>query len=549
VVVACATVFHLRRRTLPRHLVVVFAIGSASLIAYTFTRPGGMYSGDESIKLAQSIAILDGQVALTYPGAALDPEKHHFPHGPPYAVIEEGRFYGVYSPLFTVPTALTWAVCGYWGLYVCPVLGGIAMLWYAMRLAHRIAPRLSALTIGVLVTTPAVLNAALFNEHAAACGLVAFALVHGASVRRGALLASGAAASLAIAIRPELVTAIPALIVFFVASADDGIRPAARRMGWMLVGGIAPLATYVIVNLATVGVPSPVMHATYVPLRDAAWGLDIVPAETVSLTGVAPVWLFVPLVLAFVPPRHARVCTLVLALAAVAWLVVDAIYLDRVTRDDFLHPAALLAATPLFALGLAHGPYAASEQVPLGCGARLPRALWLFAITGIVAMMAVNTSMGHGARIGARFILVYLPALAIVSMIVANRSRLLQAIAALAVALGIWAQLLEHRQLGRARGRSAAVVAALRSRPELHVFSGLTWGPQVAGPVWNEKQIFNSSSSIGPLLAEIKRRGSTTVLELVGGLDQWQKLGKAPRVEQVPIDLGTPRVRVYRFVE
>ncbi|MBA3502375.1 MAG: hypothetical protein H0T65_18570, partial [Deltaproteobacteria bacterium] len=173
----------------------MFAACSLVLVAYTFTRPTGMYSGDESIKLAQSIAILDGQIELTYAGAELDPNRHHFPHGPPWVVIERGRFYGVYSVLFTAPSALAWLVCGYWGLYILPLLGGIATLWYVMRLAHRVAPRSTVLVALLVMTTPVVLNAALFNEHAPACGLVLFALFHGSSPHRhrGLLLASGAA--------------------------------------------------------------------------------------------------------------------------------------------------------------------------------------------------------------------------------------------------------------------------------------------------------------------------------------------------------------------
>lgn len=525
---------------LPRRVVLVFAACALTLVVYTFTRPAGMFSGDESIKLAQSIAITDGQIELTYPGAELDPGRHHFPHGPPWVVIEDGRFYGVYSPLFTAPAAVGWAAFGYWGLYILPLLGGIGALWYAMRLAHRIDPRW-AIPVGLLVmTTPVVLNAALFNEHAPACGLVMLALFHGTRASRGGAIASGAALSLAIAIRPELVTGIPAMIAFFLAASPDGARAAARRIGWQVLGGVVPLTIYVAVNLATIGVPSPVLHATFVPIDRQEWGIDIVPADLVARTGVVPVWLIVPLVLALVPPRprfeSAR--TIVLAIAAVGWFVVLAVYLARITGDAFQHPAALLAATPLFVLGLAHGPYGED---------RLARGLWWFAVVGIVAMMVINTSMGHGARIGARFILVYMPPLAIVSLLVARRSRVLSIVAIAALALGLWSQFLEHRQLGRARGRSAAVVAALESRSEPFVFSGLSWGPQVAGPLWADKQIFNSGSAIGPILAEIKRRGHTTVLELVGGLEQWVKLGREPRLELVPVDLGTPRVRVYRF--
>ena len=544
-IVALATAFHVRRQTLPRSAVIVFAVCSVLLVAYTFTRPAGMYSGDESIKLAQSIAILDGQIELTYPGAELDPGRHHFPHGPPWVVIEDGHFYGVYSVVFAAPSALAWSVCGYWGLYIWPLLGGLATLWYVMRLAHRTLPGAPVVIALLVMTTPIVLDAALFNEHAPACGLVLFALVHGCSPKRGLQLASGAAASIAIAIRPELVTGIPALIVFFIAASTDGLGAAARRIGWMALGGIAPLTIHVVANLVTIGVPSPVLHETYVPLPRAAWGLDIIPSE-LEQTGVV---LFIPIVvavvLALVPPRPRleRARTVAIALAAVAWLVVEGGYLYRTTNDAFAHPAALLAATPLFVLGLALGPYRARD----GDDVRLARALWLFAIVGIAAMMMINTSMGHGGRIGARFILVYMPALAIASVVVAKRSRLLSLVAIAAVGFGVWAQVLESRQLGRARGRSAAVVAALQSRPEPYVFSGLFWGPQVAGPVWGEKQIFNSGSAIGPLLSEIKRRGNTTVIDLVGGLEQWAKLQRAPRIELVPIDLGTPRVRVYRF--
>jgi len=565
-----------RRRTLPRGALAVFAAGAIALTLYTFTRPIGTISGDEGIKLAQAAALAEGQIALTYPGEELDPGHRYFPLRAPYVVVEDGRHYGVYSIVFTAPSAIGWRLFGYWGLHVLPLLGGLLSLWYTMVLAQRaLGSTRWTIAAGVaMASTPVWLNATLFNEHALSCGLVLLALVHASAPdpRRAALIASGAALGVAVAIRPELITGIPALALFAGVLAR-GPRDAARRIGWMLLGGAGPLAVYVVANLLTVHVPSQVMHRDFEPIKWRMRGRDLYPADLERLTGVHGWYLFAPFALALIPPLPWRAverwrAPLAAALAA-GWLVVCARYLRAITGAPHQMPWALFVGTPGFVLGLMCGPYRLTARRGADGGERdggerdggdghggerdggerLTRALWLLVIVGLAAMAWINSSMGHGARLGARFILPYLPPLLIGSLAVAQRSRLLLGVGALAFALGLWAQALNHDAAMRLRSRDAALVRDIRSRPERCSFSGLFWGPQIAAPVWNEKQLFLGGPHIGPILREIKRRGDPGVLEVVGGVREWVKLDQEPRLELVPSAAGeSPYVQVYRFV-
>jgi len=534
----------------------VFAAGAIAMTAYTFTRPAGAFSGDEGVKLAQVIAVGEGQIALTYPGAELDPEGRYFPFETPFIVIEDGHRYGVYSPFFTVPSAIGWTLFGFWGLHVLPLLGGLLALWYTMVLAQRAlgSVRWTIVAGAAVLSTPVVLNASLFNEHAPACGLVLLALAHASapSPGRAALLGSGAALGVAVAIRPELITGIPAFALFAGAVAH-GWRDAARRIGWMLLGGAIPIAAYVIANLVTVGVPSPVMHRQYqhAVMQNRTRGWDLVPADLERVTGVTGWYLLAPLALALIPPLRwpavERWRAPIAAVIAAAWLVVCALYLYVASREPRHFPAPLFMATPGFIIGLIHGPYrspgAPDER------ARLMRALWLLAIAGVAVMVWLNHLMGYGARLGARYVLPYMPPLLLCTLAVAARSRLLLAVAALALALGLWGQALNHEEGMRLRDRDATAVRDIQRRPELHSFSGLFWGPQIAAPTWNQKQLFLGGRDIGPILREIKRRGYPAVLEVVGGVREWVKLDQEPRLELVPFAAESQYVRVYRFVE
>lgn len=545
------TWLHDRRRTLPRSVLAAFAAIAVAMSLYTFTRPLGVYSGDEGIKIAQVAAIADGHIALTYAGAELDPHGAHFPHRTPFVVSEGGHRYGIYSVVFTAPSAIGWRLFGDWGLYLLPLLGGLAAVWYAMVLAHRAlgSARWTIAAGVVLLTTPLAINAALFNEHALSCGLVMLALAHASVAAPGrlALVASGAAVGTAVAIRPELITGLPALALY-TGLLSSSLRDAARRIAWMILGGVPPLAAYVLSNYATLGVASQLSHREYEVVGWRIRGRDLYPADLHRVTRLPGWYIAVPAVLALIPPLRwpmiERWRTPVIAAAIAVWLVTLARYLHALPIPEV---PALFAATPLFLLALARGPYRFPAEP--ADAARLTRALWWLVILGIGAMLAINSLMGHGARMGARYLVPYMPALAICALSVAARSRWLLGVAVLALGLGLWAQVMNHGSMMRVRTRNAATIREVRSRPELHVFSGLFWGPQVAGNVWAEKQIFTGGAHIGPLLREIKRRGHPGVLEVVGGVREWAALGLEPRVEQVMIPFESPHVRVYRFVE
>jgi hypothetical protein len=542
---------HDRRRTLPRSALAVFAAIAAAMTLYTFTRPLAVYSGDEAIKIAQVAAIADGHLALSYAGAELDPRGVYFPHASPFVLTEGGNRYGIYSIVFTAPSAIGWRLFGDWGLHLLPLLGGLLAVWYAMVLAHRaLGSARWTIAAGVVVlTTPLAINASIFNEHALSCGLVMLALAHASVAAPGrlALIASGAAISTAVAVRPEIITGLPALALF-TGLVSSGVRDAARRIGWMILGGIPPLTVYVLSNYATIGVASQLSHRDYNLVVPRIQGRDLYPADLKRVTRLPGWYIGVPAVLALIPPLRwpaiERWRTPVIAAAAAVWLVTCARYLHGVPAPEV---PALFMATPLFLLALARGPYRFPDEP--ADAARLTRALWCLVIVGIAAMVVVNGLLGHGARMGARYLMPYMPVLAICALTVAARSRWLLGVAALAFALGVWAQAINHQSMMKLRTRNAATVREVRSRPEIHIFSGLFWGSQVTGTVWAEKQHFRGGAHIGPLLREIKRRGYPGVLEVVGGVREWVALDLEPRMEQVPIPFESPHVRVYRFVE
>lgn len=529
------------RHEMSRRLQIAFVVAACAWTAYTVTRPPGLFSGDEGVKLVQTLAVADGQLSLTYPADVVDPSHAAFPFRPPWVVNRGHRHYGIYSTNFTAPSAIGWRLFGMWGLHLLPLLGGLLALWSTLRIAQRVFARDGwALACGaVLLTTPLVLNATMFNEHALATGMLAFA-VYAAIIepRRRDLVLAGLALGVAITIRLELVAVLPAYTVM-VAMLAPGVRGAFVRLAWIAGAAALPVAIFAIAGFATIGVLTPSMDPTY--LKSVQLGRDgLAPKDFTKLTHVGVTLLAWPLALSVLHLRH-RVLRLVHTLALlgllIAWLVGCARYAeiahDKLPGRLFGH---LLVATPVLAVGLTLGrtPRDATQ------GQRIASAMWAFAIAGSAAVTILNP-VAAGLRVGDRYLLPMLPFWAIAAVAAVQRRKLLLVVAVPALALGIFTLVCNHGLMQRIRTTNADTVADVRSLGDRYVAAYLFWGPQVVAPVWPDKAVLGGEWTNSAILERIRARGETGIITVNNG-----KLTQ-PNLTRATIRTRGKRVSRYQF--
>ena len=525
---------------MPRSLRIAFIVGALAIAAYSFTRPRAVFSGDEGIKLVQVLALSEGQIKLHYPGDAVDPKRELFPYREPFIIRDGTERYGIYSITFTLPSFVGWWLLGFWGLYLLPLAGGMLALWYTLSLGYRVfRDEAWALACGgVLFTTPVVLNAAVFNEHVIATGLLLLAIARSSlpSPSRLSLFACGLAVGFAVTMRAEITGAVPALAAFIVVSSEDR-RDAIRRLTWIAVGGSLPVAAYVAVNLATIGALSPLTHADYGPHADRY--LTPLEPDLIGMTGVGTWVLGIPLALAFVTFRR-RTLELARRLAIVAvlavWLYVVVAFLSLMEMPALL-PGTLFLATPLFALGLAAGPYLQAGEP------RLAAALWCLAITTAVSIVIFYPA-GGGLRLGPRYLIPVMPLFVIASLVAARRSRLFLAAAIVTTLVGLAPQFYNHQLHGDTRRRNAEIVEDVARLPQRYVISEAFWGKQIIAQLYDEKVILSLPNPKQKVMSNIRAQGEIELIEVIGGLQKlwWQV---KPAVPQPPTTSG--KVKVYRI--
>lgn len=561
-VIAVAIAIAWRFRSMPRSLRIAFVVGTALLAGYTFTRPLGLFSGDEGIKLVQTMSLGDGQVAMIYPGSDVDPSRAVFPYRAPFTVVQGGERYGVYAITFTGPSLIGWTLAGQWGLHLLPIAGGMLVLWYLLALAWRVfEDERWALACGaVLFTTPVVLNAALFNEHAISAGLFALAIERSSRTNpsRRSLFVCGAALGLAVTMRLELLGAMPAVGVFvaIVSETREGGwsgKEARRRLTWIALGGLPPAILYVAVNLATIGAPVPMMHRDYADKSFEQYKDDLEPRDFWEITGgIGSSLLLWPLGLSLLAfrKRALEVTRQVVIVALIGvWTYACIIYLYELKMPERL-AGTLFLATPLFAVGLATGPHRepATRQPSKhrGCVAgesRLPAALWCLAVAGTASLL-IFYPVGGGLRLGPRYLLPMIAIWVIVSLVAARRSRWFAAAAVVTALVGIWSQWKNHELGMDVRVRNAVFVEDAARLPHRYVFSDAFWGKQVLAPLYQDKVILSAPKSQTPnVLNAIRARGETGAIEMLGGLQSFWWIVKAE-----PGAGNSGRVKSYRFV-
>jgi hypothetical protein len=535
-----------RRTALPASVRISFIVCAALLALYTFTRPAAAFSGDEGVKLVQALAIERGQIALTYSAQDLDPGRDAFPLQPPFALVHGGAHYGIYAITFTAPAAAAHAVFGFWGLHVVPLLGGLLALWSMLRLADRVLGSARwTIACGVaLLITPLALNAALFNEHAPAAGLMLFAVAQvalGGTCGRG-LLVAGGALGLAITMRLELVAVVPAVAAFTISCAT-GTHGAVRSLVWLAVGGLIPGALYAAVNHATLGVVSPMLHPSYLATFEGSRNADLAPRDLGAVTGIGKIVLLWLVALGFVTSQRPWLAWLrVFAIVGVlgVWSYAIVVYLRSPTTDDFA--AGLFFSTPLLALGLALGPRPIDPGLARD-GGRVAGALWCLAVAGTACMMVLNPLDG-GLRAGARYVVPLMPLWAILAVTVARQHRVLAATAFVVAGLGCWPQLESHRLVQETRERNAATLSDIRAIPDRAITSRVFWALQVVAPLWHERAILTAGRLTPAMLDALQASGEEAIIEIVSGLGSMTAAKVDPAYQST-----SGRVKRYRFVQ
>jgi hypothetical protein len=533
------------RREVPHRVLTLFVVGAIVWTGYALTRPQGLFSGDEGVKLAQTFAVADGQLALTYPGETVDPDRRAFPFYPPFVIKHEKQHYGIYSPSFTVPSMVGWRVFGWWGLYIAPLLGGLVALWFTLRLALRIfdSPNWVLATGVALLATPLVLNATVFNEHAPATGLVMFAAATASEAvtpRAWRLVASGFALGLAATIRLELVAILPAFAAFVALSASS-LRDLLRRFAWIGVGGTAAVTAYVIPHLLALGELSPSLHPEYLRTVNKKGADVIAPAKLKELTGVGINTMVWPFLLSLVPVRH-RVLVALKALATFVFVGILMYGSYRYLKLAADEPKRLIGhifiATPLCIIALSHGP------APRGADPRhrIASAIWSFALAGTAAIWILNPVDG-GLRLGDRYTLPMIPLWVLAGVAAVYRSRLLRILAVPALVLGVWAVVLMHERAQTIRSRNATVLSEVQRLGDRFVVSELFWGSQLVAPLWNDHVLLASPGVNARVLRAVRATGATGMTDVAGGL----QYHKAMLVLDPPTAL--PLVRRYHFVD
>ncbi len=144
----------------------------------------GFWINDTALKFIQLRSIVEhGEIALDWPGRAIDPEQAFGPITRGFFAMRDGELYSAYSPVFPALSAPFYQLLGARGILVIPLLGillGLPAVWrIAVMLAEGTASASRAGTWAVLSVafgTPVWFYALAFWEHAPAVGFSCWSL-------------------------------------------------------------------------------------------------------------------------------------------------------------------------------------------------------------------------------------------------------------------------------------------------------------------------------------------------------------------------------------
>jgi hypothetical protein len=482
---------------------------------------------------------------IPWRGHTVDPSFAFNPIPAPFAVVQDGRLFSQYSPLFATISAPFYLMFGERGLVVLPLLGALVVLAAVARLARAAGLNGPPAAICVAVAglaTPLWFYSQVFWEHTLSVACLLWALVFAIGFAREGgkrrLVLLSLCCALSAYVREETLLLFPVIWLLVLRGSRHATRRAVLGSAAIVLVSLVPLMLFLALATGSLGGHHVQSNLSGITTHLMARGrvfynlfLAVHPDRTMAwLVGLPAVGLLA------IRPRlsqgmHRRAFA-VLALLALAWGLV---YLGRFIASaspfvDLLHANALLAVSPFLLLGLlrrkptsADAP--SSDVSNLMWKACLGYALGYFAIAPEIS--------SQGIHWGCRYLLLLYPVLAVLAVegvaswqLLGGRRWSPRVVVVALAATSVLTQVFSLDLLRRKKLFSQALAGALHSRSETTIVSDIWWAPQEMYSVFQTKAIYyvSSGQSLPQLIQALSNSGVTNVLLAT-------KPGSLPNVE------------------
>ncbi|MCJ7619716.1 MAG: hypothetical protein MUP64_05815, partial [Anaerolineae bacterium] len=149
-------------------------------LAFIVLPKAAFFSSDEGLKLIQVQNFLRkgwSDFTIDYPGRWLDPDLSFVPINNPPPLMQGERIFAAYPVFFPLLATPLYSLLGYAGLYVIPVVSGLATVLVTWWLARLLGARGSSSILVLGLCTPLLFYSLLFWDHTLGTLLATVALL------------------------------------------------------------------------------------------------------------------------------------------------------------------------------------------------------------------------------------------------------------------------------------------------------------------------------------------------------------------------------------
>jgi hypothetical protein len=504
-----------------RHVYVIILIAVVYLIGLALLQKQGFWNVDNANKFLQLRAIVDSgykDYSIPWPGARIDPDFEYNPIPHPFSVVQDHKLYSIYSPIFALVSSFFFRTCGFWGLYLLPLLFSVLLLCGIVRILRTLESGQLSAVYAVLIAglcTPLWFYSLVFWEHIiAVCFCVwgiSFFLDFIKSGRRRQLTLGALAAALSIYFRDELYLFCAVLIVAVFAANSRG---RVKNGLWMVLIMVVALIPLWLIQWKTIGHPfgfhigshlfsassisehiadrPRVLYNLFVASSGSAW-ISLAFALPFILTFlINPRW----------PDKLLDVVVPLYCLVALGSSIM--VFVPYLLSNDhiahLLRSNSLFAASPILILAFMRH----SQHETPGIESSLKRWLWLVALAYAVVYGLTAPLLGStGIHWGNRFLLLLYPLFAILCAAnLAGWHRVRRpgidwrrAVVILTVLVSLAAQVYSLSLLGRKKAFSYRLNQEVQKSEQGIIATNLWWVPQELYSVFFDRPIFLVRSS------------------------------------------------------
>ncbi len=280
--------------------------------------------------------------AIDYPARPFDPDWEFVPFYYAYSLLD-GRLYFNITPFLPLIASFFYAIAGWWGVTVTPVLGGVmtAVAGYKLAKLARL-PRPMLVMAATIFATPLLFYSLELWDHSLAAALAMWAVVGVAvGVERQAwlpILWGGVAAGLGLGQRPEM-------YVFAIALSVGLLAVNWRRLPVLAMGGLVGVLPVWLLQWRWAGHP---LGMAFAPNLLGYGRPDAYPVESYSGVTITPA-LRIGRLLFWVESRDPATFTALLLVVAGIGLIVLAVRVPGWRRPSLLW-AGLAGMTAAYGL-------------------------------------------------------------------------------------------------------------------------------------------------------------------------------------------------------